>query len=732
MTESVLTRFSESSLAQNASLSGFQTTVDNLVSTFVEEATRPTTLASMVAGGLTYRLIRSGSMMALGGRMAAPLVQTFSVGSALVSEAAAFETTSRALRVGFEGADASLLQIGGRNGIARGTLNSIVTFGALRGAGWLAEGQNVLVQHLAQSSAMVGGHQLTARFGWTDRPEGTLAEQFLRAEVTNLQLGFGMDAVHGLTGGRLAALERSLDLSIRSQQGGLFENRGSLLHLGPEMAFAVAHGEGEASSAPETLAEIMRRPLQMAILKNEGGGHESEPARERLESGVETTSSSPTARDTVEQLGQLLQRLARSEPEGYAERLREVEGLLKSNPETVRQVLALLRAIQADPTLAEKMDGVLSELQNSERDPQTNAQKARERLEDLQHNPEGFMRLRHLEPNAITAMAYLCAFGTILYSLQGKAEVGAILLPIAALFDKIDGGWARKRNAQHPVGALADSFADLSAYGLATATFVHSVLSQHGETAMGYTAGALIALNAFMRLCVFDYLENHAEHAPRVDVIGNAVSKKRSDFVGMPSTMMGLIVPALYAAFGRNHPDAFYFGSAIAGSAMFWPLRFIKFGSLFRGDHRINGAPLENPWRLPITLAGLTAPALAGGLAAYLGHDSQYLAWGAVGSLATYVFSPFIEWGARRVQQRRARNLPAAPVAEGSDTNPNHVENVLPSLLQSPQVQVRIKQERQGAPERDERREGPREEEEEAEGAEVPPAVRSVQNPGGE
>ncbi|MFO1520228.1 MAG: hypothetical protein U1F57_11310 [bacterium] len=43
---------------------------------------------------------------------------------------------------------------------------------------------------------MVAGHQLTARLGWTSAPEGSLAEQFLHAEATNLQLGAGMSLLH--------------------------------------------------------------------------------------------------------------------------------------------------------------------------------------------------------------------------------------------------------------------------------------------------------------------------------------------------------------------------------------------------------------------------------------------------------------------------------------------------------------------------------------------------------
>jgi len=195
-------------------MSSTQSQVDGLVTAFTAEATRPTTLASMVVGAGMYRLGRLGTMAALEGRLANPAVRALSVGTGLFSEAASFQLSNRALRVGLEGADPRLMQLGGPHGLARGTLESLVTFSALRGAGSLAREQNVVVQHALQSSAMVGGHQLTGTLGLTPLPQGNLAEQFLHAEATNLQMQAGLGVFHGLTGGRVLAAERSLELQL--------------------------------------------------------------------------------------------------------------------------------------------------------------------------------------------------------------------------------------------------------------------------------------------------------------------------------------------------------------------------------------------------------------------------------------------------------------------------------------------------------------------------------------
>src|SRR4029450_5594389 len=107
----------------------------------------------------------------------------------------------------------------GPGGLAQGLLQSFITFGALKGAGRLAQGGNLIAQHLLQDSAMVLGHQTTGALGIAPRPIGTLAEHVVQGEATNLQLGAGMALAHRFAPG-LHALDRGLALSLPEINGG--------------------------------------------------------------------------------------------------------------------------------------------------------------------------------------------------------------------------------------------------------------------------------------------------------------------------------------------------------------------------------------------------------------------------------------------------------------------------------------------------------------------------------
>ncbi|MFO1518335.1 MAG: hypothetical protein U1F57_01510 [bacterium] len=270
---SVLTRFSQASLSQAASdLHPTQALVDGMVSRFVEETGDWRSLAAMATGSLFYRFGRLGTL-ALASRagQAAPILQVASYGIGLASEVTAFQAVNDVLSP--VGANLVFAQNGGE-GRAQGSplhssywdrwRTSFVQFGLLKIGGAAALGQNPFMQHLAQDSAMVAGHQVTARLGWTNAPDGNLAEQFLHAEVTNLQMGLGMGLLHQAAPG-LAALERGLDLHLRSAEnisrGNYFSPRA------PSPAFALAYG---SETRPAPVSDFGRGIEGPTILKMEG------------------------------------------------------------------------------------------------------------------------------------------------------------------------------------------------------------------------------------------------------------------------------------------------------------------------------------------------------------------------------------------------------------------------------------------------------------------------------
>jgi|GEM_PF-5479742 len=226
-------------LTSLSGLSPVDGTLDGLTGSFAEQATDWRTLAALTAGGLAYRAGRIGAM----GFESGNFVRAASVGVGLGAEVSAFELTSRGLSAAFRrggpmwpptigskdgrphgGAptshfESNLWRWSGEGGLAQGFLHSLITFGALKGAGHLAQGETIIARHLLQDSAMVLGHHTSGALGITPRPAGSLAEQFLRAEAVNFQMGAGMALAHGVAP-YVHGLERGLDLSLQSPDVG--------------------------------------------------------------------------------------------------------------------------------------------------------------------------------------------------------------------------------------------------------------------------------------------------------------------------------------------------------------------------------------------------------------------------------------------------------------------------------------------------------------------------------
>ena len=250
-----------------------QAQVDGLVGGFAAQAADWRSLAAMATGGMAYRAGRIG-VMGLGN---GSVLRAASVGVGLTAEVSTFEFTHRGLSSVALGANgrgplhANLWSWNGSGGIRQGLLQSFVTFGALKGAGRLSQGQNVVAQHLFQDTAMVLGHQASGALGLMPHPTGTLAEQFLHAEATNLQMGAGMALAHGFAPG-LQALERGLDLSLSAARSPRprWRNSGMGAETAPLRQLALAEGGGRGPSPSDFILAMSSLP--------EGGGAEGPPA----------------------------------------------------------------------------------------------------------------------------------------------------------------------------------------------------------------------------------------------------------------------------------------------------------------------------------------------------------------------------------------------------------------------------------------------------------------------
>ena len=225
----------ERQASSDAAFSSTQTQVDGMVSSFIDQASDWKSLAAMMAGGLAYRFGKIG-FLSLGARASSqsPLVTAVvrggSIAFGLSSEVTVFEFTNRTLQTFFESPitghrSPNLWAWSGPQGFKQGWLSSFVNFGTLKGFGRLAGSQNLILQHGVQDFGMVLGHHLAFRVGFGERPEGSLSEQLLHAEATNLQLAAGTHLAHTLSGGKLLAMEKGLDLALSSQENSFSRQR---------------------------------------------------------------------------------------------------------------------------------------------------------------------------------------------------------------------------------------------------------------------------------------------------------------------------------------------------------------------------------------------------------------------------------------------------------------------------------------------------------------------------
>jgi signal transduction histidine kinase len=279
--------------ASSDPLTPVQSQVDGFVGSFTQQASDWRSLAAMMVGGVTYRFGRVGAMAAGTGRLA-------SLGIGLGAEVTAFEMTNRSLSslTGDPHFHPNLWKWEGQGGIRQGLLSSVVTFGTLKGAGRLAQAENVVVQHLLQDMGMVLGHQVSASFGITERPHGTLAEQFLHAEVTNLQLGAGMALAHSVAPG-IQGLERGLELMLKAPSSPAEESfpKGQSPDYIVPLRFPIQSDLVFAANIP--FGNIAKDSLvRMANLLEDGRGSCSPPPPER----TERISSQPPEGESTQQV----------------------------------------------------------------------------------------------------------------------------------------------------------------------------------------------------------------------------------------------------------------------------------------------------------------------------------------------------------------------------------------------------------------------------------------------
>ena len=112
-------------------------------------------------------------------------------------------------------------------------------------------------------------------------------------------------------------------------------------------------------------------------------------------------------------------------------------------------------------------------------------------------------RLRALIPNMLTIMALCAGLSGVRYAMDGRFELAAGLIILAATLDALDGRSARFLNSQSKLGAELDSFADSISCGVAPAMMVY-LWTLHTIPGMGWAVVLLFATCCVLRLARFN------------------------------------------------------------------------------------------------------------------------------------------------------------------------------------------------------------------------------------
>jgi formylglycine-generating enzyme required for sulfatase activity len=206
--------------------------VNGLVSNAISTVSDGKTMASLFGAGLVGRFIRLGAVAAAGKSLAPLAVQGLSHVTALAGESAVFAGTERKFAEWEGHAPIQSFQ--------KDWARALINLGSIKLLGGAAQGQNLLMQHLLTDAGMVGGQYAGYAFGVTNKPQGSIAQQLIRAEGMNLGMKGSLALLHGFSP-QLFAMERSIDLSLKSQKTNL-----ELLfpHSFPQWAGATAGGGG--------------------------------------------------------------------------------------------------------------------------------------------------------------------------------------------------------------------------------------------------------------------------------------------------------------------------------------------------------------------------------------------------------------------------------------------------------------------------------------------------------
>lgn len=119
------------------------------------------------------------------------------------------------------------------------------------------------------------------------------------------------------------------------------------------------------------------------------------------------------------------------------------------------------------------------------------------------HRGSKNVTFNRLLPNILTIFALCAGMTSIRLAIDGRFEMAAIAIIIAAVLDTLDGRVARLLKATSPMGAQLDSLSDFVCFGVAPALMIY-FWSIHQTGQFGWAVVLIFSVCAAMRLARFN------------------------------------------------------------------------------------------------------------------------------------------------------------------------------------------------------------------------------------
>lgn len=136
-------------------------------------------------------------------------------------------------------------------------------------------------------------------------------------------------------------------------------------------------------------------------------------------------------------------------------------------------------------------------------------------------------------PNLITCFNLFSGCIAITFAFKGQLDIAAYLILLSAVFDFLDGMFARLLHAYSEIGKQLDSLADMVSFGFAPGVFVYMLLSSSlamsGQSEYWAYAAFIIPVFSALRLANFNIDERQS-----VNFIGLPTPANTLFFIALP------------------------------------------------------------------------------------------------------------------------------------------------------------------------------------------------------